>query len=157
MSIKDEKSSIKMPSSTGSKSPEVVSSRADIEVGSDVEVKAGIKRDLEGRHINMIALAGMIVSQPLIPDTNIEDLTWLRKGTRLFLSSGKSIARAGPVGALLGYSFMGLISSGVSFTSGEISAFLPLTGGFVRHASQLVDPALGAALGWNFCKSVRCK
>jgi hypothetical protein len=70
MSIEAEKSSVKMPSSTDLKSPEVVLSSADIEAGSDDEVKEEIKRDLKGRHINMIALAGMIVSGPLTPDTN---------------------------------------------------------------------------------------
>lgn len=79
----------------------------------------------------------------------------LIKGTGLFLASGKVIVTAGPVGALLAYIFMGLITSGVAFTSGEISAFMPLSGGFVRHATRIVEPALGAALGWNFCRSQR--
>ncbi|KAI5296671.1 hypothetical protein KEM52_002078 [Ascosphaera acerosa] len=50
--------------------------------------KEEIKRDLSARHINMIALAGMI-------------------GTGLFLGSGESIARAGPAGALIAYIIMG--------------------------------------------------
>jgi amino acid transporter len=154
MSIEAEKSMMaQMNSSTTSKSDEVVSDVANLEAGSVVEVEDGMKRNLKGRHINMIAIAGMIVSHEsranfVILSADVSP--W--KGTGLFLSSGKSIARAGPVGALLSYIFMGVITSGVSFTSGEMSAFMPLTGGFVRHASRLVDPALGAALGWNFCK-----
>jgi amino acid transporter len=27
---------------------------------------------------------------------------------------------------------------------------MPVTGGFVRHATAFVEPALGAAGGWNF-------
>jgi amino acid transporter len=46
---------------------------------------------------------------------------------------------------------MGLITAGVSYTTGEISAFMPCSGGFVRHATRFVEPALGAATGWNFC------
>ncbi|KND88622.1 Dicarboxylic amino acid permease [Tolypocladium ophioglossoides CBS 100239] len=91
----------------------------------------GLKRDLSSRHVNMIALAGMI-------------------GTGLFLSSGQVIATAGPVGALLAYTIMGFVTAGVSYTTGEITAFMPDTGGFVRHASKFVEPALGAATGWNF-------
>ncbi|KAJ0299500.1 hypothetical protein COL516b_009001 [Colletotrichum fioriniae] len=91
----------------------------------------GIRRDLESRHINMIAIAGMI-------------------GTGLFLSSGTTIATAGPAGALLAYIVMGLVTAGVSYTTGEITSFMPSTGGFIRHATKFVEPALGAATGWNF-------
>ncbi|KAF2635885.1 hypothetical protein P280DRAFT_410704 [Massarina eburnea CBS 473.64] len=90
-----------------------------------------VKRDLQRRHINMIAIAGMI-------------------GTGLFLASGQAIATGGPVGALFGYIVMGLITWGVALTTAEISAFMPVTGGFVRHATKFVQPALGAATGWNF-------
>jgi hypothetical protein len=31
---------------------------------------------------------------------------------------------------------------------------MPATGGFIRHATKFVEPALGAATGWNFCKFV---
>ncbi|KAI6778309.1 amino acid permease/ SLC12A domain-containing protein [Emericellopsis cladophorae] len=85
-----------------------------------------IKRDLSSRHINMIAIAG------------------------LFLGSGKVLSIAGPAGALLAYTFMGLVTLGVSYTTGEITTFMPKTGGFVRHATHFVEPALGAAVGWNF-------
>lgn len=46
---------------------------------------------------------------------------------------------------------MGFVTAGVSYTTGEITAFMPVTGGFLRHATAFVDPALGAATGWNFC------
>lgn len=29
---------------------------------------------------------------------------------------------------------------------------MPGTGGFIRHATKFVEPALGAATGWNFCE-----
>lgn len=90
-----------------------------------------LKRDLASRHINMIAIAGMI-------------------GTGLFLGSGRTIAIAGPVGALLAYILVGIAAAGISFTTGEITSFSTNTGGFVRHATQFVEPALGAATGWNF-------
>ncbi|KAJ5903157.1 hypothetical protein N7504_005540 [Penicillium tannophilum] len=90
-----------------------------------------VKRDLKSRHINMIAIAGMI-------------------GTGLFLSSGQAIATAGPAGAFMAYIVMGFVTAGVSYTTGEMSAFMPSTGGFVRHATKFIEPALGAATGWNF-------
>ncbi|KAI7971313.1 hypothetical protein EIK77_007367 [Talaromyces pinophilus] len=93
-----------------------------------------IRRDMKSRHINMIAIAGMI-------------------GTGLFLSSGSVIATAGPAGAFIAYIIMGFVTAGVSYTTGEITSFMPSTGGFVRHATKFVEPALGAATGWNFCES----
>lgn len=48
---------------------------------------------------------------------------------------------------------MGFVTAGVSYTTGEITSFMPSTGGFVRHATKFVEPALGAATGWNFCES----
>ncbi|CVK96167.1 probable general amino acid permease [Fusarium mangiferae] len=107
---------------------------ADVEMASgntEVIPSSGLKRELGSRHINMIAVAGMI-------------------GTGLFLSSGQVIATAGPVGALLAYTLMGFVTAGVAYTTGEITAFMPSTGGFVRHATKFVEPALGAATGWNF-------
>ncbi|TXT13175.1 hypothetical protein VHUM_01576 [Vanrija humicola] len=66
-----------------------------------------------------------------------------------FLSLGGSISTGGPLGALLAYIFIGLVVCSVQFAIGEVSAFMPVTGSFVRHAELLVDPALSFALGWN--------
>ncbi|CAD0081643.1 unnamed protein product, partial [Aureobasidium vineae] len=89
-----------------------------------------LRRGLGQRHIQMIALAGAI-------------------GTGLFLGLGSSLQTGGPLGALLGYAFVGLIVCAVQFALGEVTALLPVTGSFVRHAEFLVDPALGFAIGWN--------
>ncbi|KAG9691779.1 amino acid permease-like protein, partial [Aureobasidium melanogenum] len=70
-------------------------------------------------------------------------------GTGLFLGLGSSLQTGGPLGALLGYAFVGLIVCAVQFALGEVTALLPVTGSFIRHAEFLVDPALGFAIGWN--------
>ncbi|EKG15275.1 Amino acid/polyamine transporter I, partial [Macrophomina phaseolina MS6] len=89
-----------------------------------------LSRGLHQRHISLIALAGAI-------------------GTGLFLGLGGSIQTGGPLGALLGYATVGLIVCAVQFALGEVTALLPVTGSFVRHAEFLVDPALGFAIGYN--------
>ncbi|KAI1845749.1 hypothetical protein JX265_000072 [Neoarthrinium moseri] len=89
----------------------------------------GVKRGLSQRHIQMIALAGAI-------------------GTGLFLGSGKSIQRAGPVGTLIGYSVIGLLVICVMLCLAELSALAPVSGAYVRHAEFFVDPALSFAIGW---------
>ncbi|KAJ5785765.1 Amino acid/polyamine transporter I [Penicillium pulvis] len=92
--------------------------------------RLGLMRGLSQRHVQMIAIAGAI-------------------GTGLFLGLGSSIATGGPLGALLGYAFVGLVVCAIQFALGEVSALLPVTGSFVRHAEVLVDPALAFAIGWN--------
>ena len=101
-----------------------------VQGGVTVTERAHLKQGLEQRHLSMIALAGSI-------------------GTGLFLSLGGSIQTGGPLGALLGYLFVGAIVCAVQFALGEVSALLPVTGSFVRHADYLIDPAWGFAVGWN--------
>ena len=69
------------------------------------------------------------------------------QGTGLFLGLGGSIQTGGPLGALLGYAVVGLIVCCVQFALGEVTALLPVTGSFVRHAEFLFDPAMGFAIG----------
>lgn len=45
--------------------------------------------------------------------------------------------------------FVGTIVCSIQFALGEVSALLPVTGSFVRHAEVLIDPALAFAIGWN--------
>lgn len=70
-------------------------------------------------------------------------------GTGLFLGSGKAIAQGGPLGALLGYLFVGMLVTAPVFSIAEMSALVPLSGGIIRHAEYFVDPALSFANGWN--------
>ena len=98
-----------------------------------------LSRGLHQRHISLIAIAGAI-------------------GTGLFLGLGSSIQTAGPAGALLGYATVGGIVCCVQFALGEVTALLPVTGSFVRHAEFLVDPAMGFAIGWNIvCTDHTCR
>ncbi|RAH76245.1 putative arginine permease [Aspergillus japonicus CBS 114.51] len=94
------------------------------------EEAQNLRRGLEQRHTQMIAIAGAI-------------------GTGLFLGLGSSIASGGPLGALLGYMLVGVIVCAIQIALGEVSALMPVTGSFVRHVELLVDPGLGFAIGWN--------
>lgn len=89
-----------------------------------------LSRGLHQRHISLIAIAGAV-------------------GTGLFLGLGSSIQQAGPIGALLAYTTIGLVVCAVQFALGEVTALLPVTGSFVRHVEFLVDPAMGFAIGLN--------
>lgn len=67
----------------------------------DFGEKGELKQGLHQRHIQMIALAGAI-------------------GTGLFLGSGGAIEKGGPLGALLGYFFVGVLVVGVVFSIAEL-------------------------------------
>ena len=70
-------------------------------------------------------------------------------GTGLFLGSGKAITNGGPLGALIGYTLVGVLVVAPVFSIAEMSALVPLSGGVVRHAEYFFDPALSFANGWN--------
>jgi lysine-specific permease len=90
-----------------------------------------LKPGLKARHMTMIALGGSI-------------------GTGLFLASGGAIATAGPGGALLAYTAVGIMVYFLMTSLGELATYMPDSGSFETYASRYVDPSLGFAMGWNF-------
>jgi lysine-specific permease len=90
-----------------------------------------LKRGLQARHLTMISIGGAI-------------------GTGLFLASGSAIHTAGPGGALLAYTIIGIMVYFLMTSLGELAAYLPEAGSFSTYATRFVDPALGFALGWNY-------
>lgn len=90
-----------------------------------------LSRKLTARHIEMIAIGGTI-------------------GTGVFIGSGATIAQAGPLGALVGYSIVGLLVYTVMTSLGELATHYPISGSFSTYAGKYVDPAFNFALGWNY-------
>lgn len=99
---------------------------------SNASGEAGsVKRSLQTRHLSMIALGGSI-------------------GTGLFVTSGSTIATAGPGGALLAYMAIGIMVYFLMTSLGEMATYMPVSGSFAEYATRFVDPAAGFALGWNY-------
>lgn len=90
-----------------------------------------LNRGLKSRHMQMIAIGGAI-------------------GTGLFVASGATVATAGPGGALLAYSVIGLMVLLLMQSLGEMSAHLPVPGSFQTFATRYVSPSFGFAMGWNY-------
>ncbi|KAF9133111.1 hypothetical protein BGW39_010545 [Mortierella sp. 14UC] len=91
----------------------------------------GLKRDLRLRHMIMIAVSGTI-------------------GTGLFLTSGGTIATAGPGGALLAYILIGLWLVFVCQAIGEIATLLPLPGAFNAWGARVFDEAFSFQMTWMY-------
>ncbi|ORX38991.1 amino acid transporter [Kockovaella imperatae] len=87
----------------------------------------------------MIALAGMV-----------SRLSVVQIGTGLFLSTGSALASAGPLGLLLAYILMGAVTACIAYISAELSAFIPLSGGFIRHTALYIDKSTAMVVGWDF-------
>ncbi|CAJ0679576.1 amino acid permease [Ralstonia mannitolilytica] len=96
-----------------------------------LEAQSQLRRRLRSRHIMMIALSGAI-------------------GTGLFVASGASIAQAGPGGALLTYTLIGVMVYCLMTSLGELAVHLPVSGSFVTYSRLYVEEGFGFALGWNY-------
>ncbi|KAG7901095.1 hypothetical protein KL905_004614 [Ogataea polymorpha] len=88
-----------------------------------------LKRTLKDRHIGMIALVSVF-------------------GTGLFLSSGGTLAKTGPVGILIAYAVIGTIVGLNQIAFAEVAALAPLTGSTIRHSEIFIDEAVGFAYGY---------
>jgi amino acid permease len=90
-----------------------------------------LRRSIESRQLSMIAIGGAI-------------------GTGLFFASGSAIAHAGPGGALLAYTIMGLAVFCMMQSLGEMATQLPIRGSFECYAERFVDSSFAFAVGWNY-------
>ncbi|KAH3669219.1 hypothetical protein OGAPHI_001340 [Ogataea philodendri] len=88
-----------------------------------------LEKALKERQIGMIALVGVF-------------------GTGLFLSSGGTLAKTGPVGLCLAYLIIGVVVGLNQMAMAEVAALAPLTGSSIRHSEIFIDEAVGFAFGW---------
>ena len=67
-------------------------------------------------------------------------------GTGLFLSSGGTLATAGPVGMILAFVLVGIVVAANQISSLEVACLMPVTGSNIRHVEHFVDKSFGFAL-----------
>ena len=96
-----------------------------------VPEKSGLKRTLDNRHVQFIALGGGI-------------------GTGLFISSGTELATGGPGSLLINFIIIGIMLISVVFALGELAVTLPVSGAYSAYATRFIDPAWGFAMGYNY-------
>lgn len=89
-----------------------------------------LKRGLQNRHIQLIALGGAI-------------------GTGLFLGIGPAVVLAGP-SVVLGYALAGIIAFFIMRQLGEMVVEEPVSGSFSHFAYKYWGSFAGFASGWNY-------
>lgn len=89
-----------------------------------------LSRNLQGRHIQLIALGGTI-------------------GVGLFLGSAKGIHQAGP-GLLLSYVVGGIAIFFIMRALGELMTYRPVAGSFASYADEFCGPFAGFVTGWSY-------
>ncbi|KAJ5047578.1 uncharacterized protein L3040_003400 [Drepanopeziza brunnea f. sp. 'multigermtubi'] len=110
--------------------------KSDGELGDVVQDVEKTKRGLKPRHAQMIALGGTI-------------------GTGLFVGSGSTLARGGPLFILITYSIVSAMVLFVVTAIVEISAYLPVSGGTMGYyGHRNVSKSLGFAMGWLYWYSL---
>ncbi|KAE8377959.1 amino acid permease/ SLC12A domain-containing protein [Aspergillus bertholletiae] len=109
------------------------SSKTPDDSTGDVEEANGntLKRALEGRHIQMIAIGGAI-------------------GAGLFVGSGEALANGGPASVLIGYLVVGIMLLCTIMSLGELAIMYPINGAFYQYSSRFIDPSWGFAIGWAY-------
>ncbi|KAJ5902282.1 amino-acid permease [Penicillium taxi] len=105
----------------------------DIET-SHVYQGEGLKRNLKGRHMQMIAIGGAI-------------------GAGLFVSTGSALQTGGPASLLLGYLIVGFMLLLTIHALGELAVQYPINGAFFTYCIRFISPAWGFAVGWDYAIS----
>src|SRR5262245_6354169 len=90
----------------------------------------GLRRDLKPRHLQLIALGGII-------------------GSGYFLGTGEVLSTVGPA-AVLSYLFGGAIVICVMLCLGELAVANPVSSSFVTYARQFISPAFACGVGWSY-------
>ncbi|BEI86723.1 hypothetical protein CcaverHIS002_0700690 [Cutaneotrichosporon cavernicola] len=108
---------------------------AVLETTSDVGAEAPnvntLHRSLKSRHVQMIAIGGVI-------------------GTGLFIGTATNLQNAGPAGLLISYCLMATLLYSVMVALGEMISAFPIPGAQLALASRFLAPEVGFAIGWLY-------
>lgn len=88
------------------------------------------RRALKDRHVQLIALGGVI-------------------GSGYFLGTGAVIQQVGP-SVFLAYILGGLIIYLTMLCMGELAVAIPIAGSFINYTADFISPSLACGVGWSY-------
>lgn len=88
------------------------------------------RRGLKDRHVQLIALGGII-------------------GSGYFLGTGAVIHQVGP-SVFIAYIFGGLIIYLTMLCMGELAVAIPISGSFITYTADFISPAVACGVGWSY-------
>lgn len=88
------------------------------------------RRALKDRHVQLIALGGVI-------------------GSGYFLGTGEMVHLVGPA-VFLAYLFGGLIVYLTMICMGELAVAIPISGSFINYTADFISPSLACGVGWSY-------
>ncbi len=90
----------------------------------------GYRRRLKNRHVQLIALGGVI-------------------GSGYFLGTGEIIQQVGP-SVFFAYAFGGLIVYLTMICMGELAVAIPISGSFITYTAAFISPTVACGVGWSY-------
>jgi len=93
-----------------------------------------LARDLQGRHMQMIAIGGAI-------------------GAGLFVGSGSALHAGGPASLVICYLIVGCMLLFTCQALAEMAVLYPVNGAFFTYVVRFIDPSWGFAIGWDYALS----
>lgn len=90
----------------------------------------GYQRSLKNRHIQLIALGGII-------------------GSGYFLGTGAVVQQVGP-SVFLAYMLGGLIIYLTMLCMGELAVAIPISGSFINYTADFISPTFACGVGWSY-------
>ncbi|CUM67374.1 uncharacterized protein PRCAT00005068001 [Priceomyces carsonii] len=88
-----------------------------------------LKKMMTSRHLFMISIGSAV-------------------GMGLWLGSGSSLHKGGPVGLFIGYIITGSVAWVLNLSIGELATMYPVPSAFPRWTTQFIDPSVALVVGW---------